>query len=92
MAWPGVHAGLCRLSAVIVPISASYAIRTARCLFTGPVRAEMPSIQDLRPVELGAAGVLAAGILLLGVVPASATDLLAGKINELNALFAQRIR
>lgn len=75
-----------------VLISASYAIRTARCLFTGPVRPEMQSVQDLRPIELSAAGVLAAGILLLGVVPAPATDLLAGKINELSAVFAQRSR
>jgi NADH-quinone oxidoreductase subunit M len=71
-------------------IGAAYTIRTTRCLFTGPVRPEMQGIPDLRPLELIAAGVLAAGILLLGLVPTPATQMMAAKVNELSAVFVQK--
>ncbi len=59
-----------------VMISAAYAIRTVGQLFTGPVRPKMQDIPDLQPSELLAAGVLAAGIVLLGLFPAGALQLM----------------
>ena len=70
-----------------VMISAAYAIRTVGRLFTGPVRAQMNDVQDLRPTELFAALVLSAGILLLGVFPAGALELMSASVNRVSALF-----
>jgi NADH-quinone oxidoreductase subunit M len=88
--------GFQRFGWLVVPVSlgaligASYAIRTAGRLFTGPVRPEMLGVQDLTPVELAAAGILALGIVGLGLVPGPATELMAAKVAELSALFVQR--
>lgn len=71
-----------------VMISAAYAIRTVGRLFTGPVRPEMKNIQDLRPIELLAAGVLTAGILLLGVFPATTLELMAASVARFSNTFA----
>jgi len=71
-----------------VMISAAYAIRTVGRLFTGPVRPEMKQMQDLRPVELLAAGVLTLGILVLGVFPAGALELMAASVSRFSAVFA----
>lgn len=71
-----------------VMISAAYAIRTVGRLFTGPLRPEMRDVQDLRPGELIAAGVLTAGTLLLGVFPAGALELMAASVARLGAVFA----
>lgn len=70
-----------------VLVGATYTIRTVRCLFTGPVRPAMRDIPDLRPTELAAAAVLAAGIVLLGLMPAPATRMVSAKVGELSALF-----
>ncbi|MGZ8219358.1 complex I subunit 4 family protein [Methylomagnum sp.] len=78
------------LLSLSILIGAAYAIRTVRCLFTGPVRPEMRGIPDLRPHELVAAGILAVGILVLGLAPASATRLMAAKVGELGSAFAHR--
>jgi NADH-quinone oxidoreductase subunit M len=71
-----------------VIISAAYAIRTVGRLFTGPVRPAMRDIQDLSGHELVAAGVLAFGIVLLGVMPAPALNLISTTVEQLSTLFA----
>jgi NADH-quinone oxidoreductase subunit M len=71
-----------------VMISAAYAIRTVGRMFTGPVRPEMQNVQDLQPGELLAAGALTAGILLLGIFPAGALELMAASVARLSATFA----
>jgi NADH-quinone oxidoreductase subunit M len=70
-----------------VMISAAYAIRTVGRLFTGPVRPQMSEVQDLRPTELFAALVLSAGILLLGVFPAGALELMSASVIRVSAVF-----
>ena len=70
-----------------VLISAAYAIRTVGRLFTGPVRAQMRQVEDLRPREMLAAGTLSAGILLLGVFPSSTLNLMGASVAQLSALF-----
>lgn len=73
-----------------VLISAAYAIRTVGKLFTGPVRKEMRDIQDLRPSEMVAAGVLSAGILLLGIMPAPALELMSASVDLFASQFSGR--
>ena len=68
-------------------ISAAYAVRTVGRLFTGPVRVEMRTVQDLRTTEMIAAGTLAAGIVLLGVFPSPALHLMAASIAQFAATF-----
>ncbi len=70
-----------------VLISAAYAIRTIGRLFTGPVRAQMREVEDLRPTELVAAGVLSFGIVALGVFPQYAVQLMAASVANLSNLF-----
>jgi NADH-quinone oxidoreductase subunit M len=69
-------------------ISAAYAIRTVGRLFTGPVRSRMAKVDDLRPLELAAAGGLSAGIILLGIYPAPLLGLLSATLGQLSASFA----
>jgi len=73
-----------------VLVSATYAIRTVGRLFTGPVRATMRNIEDLRPHEMLAASVLAAGIILLGIFPSPVLNLFSASANEFGALFIGR--
>lgn len=70
-----------------VMVSAAYAIRTVGRLFTGPVRSEMRAVSDLQRSELIAAGVLSAGIVLLGLFPAPALNLMSASINQFSQLF-----
>lgn len=65
-------------------ISAAYALRTITLLFTGTVRPQLQHIQDLRPYELLAAGILVSGILLLGLLPSPLIELSASTIAELH--------
>jgi NADH-quinone oxidoreductase subunit M len=69
-------------------ITAAYSVRTIGRLFTGPVHSRMRDIQDLRPLELTAAGVLAAGIVLLGIIPRPALDLMAASIAQLSLVIS----
>jgi NADH-quinone oxidoreductase subunit M len=71
-----------------VLISAAYAVRTVGRLFTGPVRPEMKELEDLRPNEMIAAGVLTFGILLLGIFPAPALELMTASVTQLSDAFA----
>ncbi|MES9962408.1 MAG: NADH-quinone oxidoreductase subunit M [Candidatus Sedimenticola sp. 20ELBAFRAG] len=76
------------LLTVGVLISAAYGIRTVGRLFTGPVRPEMEKISDLRPSEMFAASVLTTGILLLGIFPAPALELMTSSVTQLSSTFA----
>jgi NADH-quinone oxidoreductase subunit M len=70
-----------------VLVSAAYAIRTIVRLFTGPVRTEMRNIEDLHGTELASAGVLAFGIIALGLIPAPALELIGAYVTNLSASF-----
>ncbi len=71
-----------------IMVSAAYAIRTVGRLFTGPVRAEMRAVPDLRRGELLASGVLTAGIIVLGIFPAPILELMAASVARFSAAFA----
>ena len=70
-----------------IMVSAAYAIRTIGRLFTGPVRSSMLDVEDLRPNELFAALVLAAGIIYLGVLPSQALDLMTASVTQFSNNF-----
>jgi NADH-quinone oxidoreductase subunit M len=70
-----------------VLLSAAYAIRSISQLFTGPVRPSMHKIEDLRPVELLAAGALAAGTLIIGFMPAPLLVMVSASASQLSELF-----
>lgn len=76
------------LISVGMMVTAAYSVRTIGRLFTGPVHNRMRDIQDLRPLELTAAGVLASGIILLGIAPWPALKLMASSVSQLGAVFA----
>ncbi|MBA1330467.1 hypothetical protein QQ73_04570, partial [Candidatus Endoriftia persephone str. Guaymas] len=57
-------------------------------LFTGPSHSQMQEIEDLRPTELAAASMLSLGILLLGIFPAPALQLVSASVEQLSGLFA----
>ncbi|OQX41712.1 MAG: hypothetical protein B0D88_07430, partial [Candidatus Sedimenticola endophacoides] len=63
-------------------------VRTIGRLFTGPVRPEMENVSDLRTGEMLAAGVLSLGILLLGIFPAPALEMMSASISQLSGAFA----
>ena len=69
-------------------VSAAYAIRTVGRLFTGPVRSSMLQVEDLRRSELFAALVLAAGIIILGVLPSQALELMTPSITQFSNIFS----
>jgi len=71
-----------------VLISAAYAVRTMGRLFTGPVRPGMRDVQDLRPVEMAAAGLLSVGIVGLGVSPGPLLAIVSASVARLSAVFA----
>ena len=74
-----------------VLISSAYALRTVGRLFTGPVKAEMQSIQDLNRHEMFAATVLTMAFVTIGFFPAPLLDLIGASVNELSAVFAGRL-
>jgi len=73
------------LISVGMMVTAAYSVRTIGRLFTGPVHSRMRDVQDLQPVELTAAGVLATAIILLGIAPRPALELMATSISQLSA-------
>ncbi|HRX69606.1 MAG: NADH-quinone oxidoreductase subunit M [Gammaproteobacteria bacterium] len=75
------------LASLGVLISAAYAVRTIGGLFAGPVRPEMADLRDLQPCELLAAVPLAAGVLILGIMPAPVIKLISATVTELTAIF-----
>ncbi len=70
-----------------VLISAAYAFRTVGRLFTGPIREEMRQIPDLSRAEFAAVGVLASGILLVGIFPAAVLGLISASVKQLSKAF-----
>ena len=70
-----------------IMISAAYAIRTIGRLFTGPSRDEMSDVADLHGSEMLAAGLLTAGIIFLGVFPATLLQYITPSITSLSQLF-----
>jgi NADH-quinone oxidoreductase subunit M len=77
---------------ISILVSSAYAMRTIGTLFTGPVKPQMQQIQDLRTPEILAAGLLVAGILLFGLLPALLTDLSSATIAQMSSLINQRIQ
>jgi NADH-quinone oxidoreductase subunit M len=75
------------LISVGMMVTAAYSVRTIGRLFTGPVHSRMRELQDLQPMELTAAGVLATCIILLGIAPRPALELMAKSISLLSATF-----
>lgn len=63
-------------------VTATYSIRTIKRLFTGSPRQSMMDIEDLKPVEVVAASVLVAGILIFGFYPAPILDLITPAVND----------
>lgn len=59
-----------------VLITAAYSIRTVKHLYTGPVRLDMQQVEDLRPLEMVAAGSLIVGTVLLGLYPAPLLEMM----------------
>lgn len=83
--------GLMVFFSLAILISTAYAIRTVGLLFTGPVKPQMKKIEDLRPHELLALGVLVVGIVLFGLLPASLIDLSTATISQMNGLIRLRV-
>ncbi len=71
-----------------VMISAAYAIRTVGKLLTGPVRPEMQKIKDLNRMEMLSVSTLAAGIIIIGVFPASILHFINASVTELSNMFS----
>jgi len=69
-------------------ISAAYAVRTIGRLFTGPVRADMRDVQDLRKTEMAAAGILSLGIVAIGIAPGELLAMMSASVEQLSDLFA----
>lgn len=65
-------------------LSAAYGMRTVGRLFTGPVRPQMQGVADMRAGELVSCGVLCAGIVGFGLVPAPLLHLMAASIGQLS--------
>ncbi len=82
--------GLMLVFSISILISAAYAIRTLSLLFTGAVKPQMQQLEDLRPPELVAAGVLVLGIVLFGLMPARLIDLSATTLTQMHSLIKQR--
>ncbi|MGZ8162333.1 MAG: complex I subunit 4 family protein [Methylobacter sp.] len=83
--------GLMVFFSLSILISAAYAIRTISLLFTGPVKPQMQQIEDLKSPELLAAGILVAGIILFGLLPAILIDLSSATITQMNSLIRLRV-
>jgi NADH-quinone oxidoreductase subunit M len=71
-----------------VLITATYSIRTVKQLYTGPVRLDMQKVEDMRPLEMVAAGSLILGTLVLGFYPAPLLDMMDMSVQQLISRFA----
>jgi NADH-quinone oxidoreductase subunit M len=83
--------GLMVFFSLSILISAAYAMRTIGLLFTGPVNPQMQQIADLKAPEVLAAGLLVAGIVLFGLLPAQLIELSAATITQINNQISQRL-
>ncbi|MEB4591321.1 NADH-quinone oxidoreductase subunit M [Candidatus Thiothrix sp. Deng01] len=71
-----------------VLVSATYSIRTVKHLYTGPIRLDMQQVEDLRPLEMAAAGGLILATLLLGLYPAALLHLMEASVQNFIQAFA----
>ncbi|MDQ5770099.1 complex I subunit 4 family protein [Thiothrix subterranea] len=71
-----------------VLITATYSIRTVKQLYTGPMRLDMQQVEDMRPLEMVAAGSLIAGTLLLGFYPTPLLEMMDISVQHLVSRFA----
>lgn len=85
--WGGVMA----LFSLSVLIGAAYCMRTIGLLFTGPVKPQMRQIEDLRPLELLPAGMLAGGLVVFGVAPAPLIYLSSATIAQIDHTIQLRL-
>ncbi|MDP3332680.1 MAG: NADH-quinone oxidoreductase subunit M, partial [Methylococcaceae bacterium] len=69
----------------------AYALRTLNMLFTGPAKPSMQQLEDLRPPELLAAGILVAGIVFFGLMPTPLIELSQATLADMNRLIKLRI-
>jgi NADH-quinone oxidoreductase subunit M len=83
--------GLMVFFSLSILISAAYAMRTIGLLFTGPVKPQMQTVPDLRPMELLASGVLVGGIVLFGLLPAPLIDLSAMTVTKMVSVIGERL-
>ena len=65
-----------------VMVSATYGVRTIKRLFTGPNKPITDNVEDLKPVEVLAAGVLTTGIVVFGFYPAPFLDLITPSVSH----------
>jgi len=87
----GMSMGVMVFFSVSILIGAAYAMRTVSLLFTGPVKAQMRHIEDLRAPEMLAVGILVTGIVLFGLQPTPLLDLSSATISQMNDVIRQRI-
>jgi NADH-quinone oxidoreductase subunit M len=66
-----------------VLVTATYSIRTVKQLYTGPVRLDMQQVEDMRPLEMVAAGCLISATLLLGFYPTPLLDIMGASVQQL---------
>ena len=71
-----------------VLITATYSIRTVKQLYTGPIRLDMQQVEDMRPLEMLAAGSLIMGTLLLGFYPTPLLHMVDMSVQQLISRFA----
>lgn len=74
-----------------VLITATYSIRTVKHLYTGPVRLDMQQVEDLRLLEMVAAGTLIGGTLLLGFYPLPLLTLVDATVQQLVMQFVPAV-
>lgn len=68
-------------------ITATYSLRTLKQLYTGPINLNMQQVEDLRPLELAAGGILVGGTLLLGLYPLPLLTVLLSSLQAIAAPF-----
>ncbi len=73
-------------------ISAAYAMRTIGMLFTGPVKPQIRQFKDLQPVEMVASGILVAGVVLFGLLPAPLIELSSVTVGNMLVLISERLQ
>ena len=72
-------------------ITATYSIRTIKHLYTGPVRLDMQHVEDLRPLEMLAAGSLIVGTLALGFYPLPLLDMMDKTVQQFVTNFSPNV-
>jgi NADH-quinone oxidoreductase subunit M len=87
----GLGVGVMVFFSISILIGAAYAMRTVSLLFTGPIKAQMQHIEDLKAPEMLAVGILVTGIVFFGLKPTPLLDLSAATISQMNDVIRQRI-